>query len=334
MSAELSEITIGPYEPGDEVHILAAFKKVFDVERPLEVWNWEYRDNPAGLHCFLARLPDRQVVSQFTGIPRRVRFGEREVCFSEIVDSLTDPEFRRGLKKPGLFATTCYRFVDHYGRPDREIIMYGLPNPPAFRVGRALLGYVWLYELEFLTREFLGDPGEVAAELAGGVGSAAAVEAFSSDADALEAELASASQIAVVKDATYLNWRYPARPDVGYELVEYHDAGGRLFGLAALHHQWRGLPITVACDLQVDFASSSLGAVLHDIESRAAARGCSRLKILKRPRSDAWLALQDHGYRAQPDQFTFVARTYDRENLPIDHLRDHWQIGAGDFDIC
>ena len=50
------ELTIRPYQPGDEAKILETFNLVFRevcgpgyVDRTLEQWQWAYRDNPAGM---------------------------------------------------------------------------------------------------------------------------------------------------------------------------------------------------------------------------------------------------------------------------------------------
>ncbi len=115
MSVEgIVDATIGPYRHGDALEILAVFRRVFGVDRSLAAWRWAFLENPEGTHIFVARLPSGRIVSQFAGIPRRMKLGGGTACFAEIVDSLTDPEFRQGLKKPGLFASTCNAFVDHF----------------------------------------------------------------------------------------------------------------------------------------------------------------------------------------------------------------------------
>lgn len=329
---DLSDVEIGPYRPGDEHEILRVFEKVFGWRRSVEAWNWQYRDNPAGIHCFLARLPDGQVLSQFTGIPRRVRVGDRDVCFSEIVDSFTDPDYRQGLKKPGLFATTCYRYVDHYGRPDREIIMYGLPNPMAFRVGKALLGYVPFYKVELMTRDLQPDPG--AAEPApAGNGRLMRVEHPSEDTDALFERLAPRYGVLTVRRREYLDWRYARRPGVDYDIRELRAASGELCGLIVLRHGWLDQPVSVIADWLVDREHPLSREAVRGAEALAARAGSTRIQAFFPPGSPESSGLAELGWRAEPSQWRLVARTYDRENLPLSWLKDSWYLTLGDFDI-
>lgn len=326
-----NDIEIGPYRPGDEPEIVRVYNLVFRQNRTVEAWRWAFQDNPAGTHCFVARLPSGRILSQFTGIPRKVRLRDRTVCFAEIVDSFTDPEFRQGLKKPGIFASTCYAFVDHFGRPDREIVMYGLPNPPAFRVGRALLGYVHLYDVQLLTAPSLPPPRDESGLEDGG--RCARVDRYSADADAFEARAGAVHEALVVRDAAYLNWRYAARPDLGYSKVEFRDAGGGLFGLAALRHGWLDGSTCGAAELFFDRHHPLVPAAVRRILEIAGAAGDRRVQVFARPGSPEWNGLAQHGFIPEPSHFRFVARTYDREAVPLDWLKDAWYVSLGDFDV-
>jgi hypothetical protein len=72
------DVEIGPYRPGDEHAILALFKLVFNVDRSMAVWNWQFRDCPQGIHAFVGRLADGTIVSQFTGLPVKTKVGQRK----------------------------------------------------------------------------------------------------------------------------------------------------------------------------------------------------------------------------------------------------------------
>jgi hypothetical protein len=331
MSRDVNDIVIGPYQKGDETEILRVFTKVFGVTRSLDAWTWQYANNPAGLHCFLARFPDGQVVSQFCSVPRRVRVRDRTFCFAEIVDSFTDPDFRQGLKKPGLFASTCYAYVDAFGRPEEEVIMYGLPNPPAYRVGSRLLGYVHFYKVELLSRR-LEEASPLAAEVPGG-SAATVVDRASTDIEGLFQRLATWHPVLTVRDALYLHWRYADRPDASYEQIEYRDRSGRLFAYTALRHRWLDQPETAVAEIMVDRDHPSARSVIVDVEARARAAGSERLRVMLRPESPEWTALHTSGYVPEKSQFRLVARTYDKETIPLDWLRDNWYVTLGDFDI-
>ena len=326
MSKDLSTIEIGPYRPGDEGEILRVFNQVFRVERSLDTWNWEYRDNPEGIHVFLGRFPDGQVVSQFAGIPRRIKVREGLACFAEIVDSLTDPEYRKGLKKPGLFATTCYRFVDHFGRPDREVVMYGLPNPPAFRVGSLLLGYSHLYDVEYLTCE----PGS---DTAAHPPSVEVIDSVPDDVDGLWDRIRGRYDVATVRDRRYLQWRYGDRPDAEYELLSLRDDTADLFGFVVLRHRWLDDAVTALADWVVDRDHPRAPEAVQAVLAAARAAGTARIRAVFRPGSPEWNGLAAVGWVPEASRFRFVARTYDAERVPLAWLKDAWFITLGDFDI-
>lgn len=332
MSRDLNDVVIGPYVDGDEHEILRVFTKVFGVERSLEAWRWQYLENPAGTHIHLAKFPDGAVVSQFCGVPRRMKVRDEEYCFSEIVDSYTDPDYRQGLKKPGLFASTCYEFVNHFGRPDREIIMYGLPNPPAYRVGSRLLGYVKFYKIELLTKHLEGDAADPGDDVGGGV-TAHPVERFSDDVDQLYASVSTHHDVMTIRDARYLNWRYTDRPDATYDQIEFRDAAGAIVGLCSLRHRWLDQPETVPAELLVGRDHPAVPHILRWIEARSRARGADRIRAMFRPDSPEWTGLASLGYVPERSPFRLVARTYEREVVPLDWLRDNWYVTMGDFDI-
>jgi hypothetical protein len=240
------EVTIGALRPDEAQEVLSLFKKVFNVDRSLEVWNWEFRDCPEGIHSFVGRTEEGRIVSQFCGIPTRMKVRDRTLIFSQIVDSMVDPDFRSGLKKPGLFASTVYRFVDHFGHIDREAIMFGLPNPPAYRIGRRLLGYTYLNDIDVLAKEVIADPARpmppLDVEEAGTRHRFAVVPRFSSDLDLLFLRLKPRYEVIAHRDTRYMNWRYADCPQWRYTLVESRDAAGTLSGVLVLRTEWLGQP--------------------------------------------------------------------------------------------
>lgn len=139
--------TIRVYEPGDEHDILELFNSVFRVDNPdfvprkLSHWNWRFRDNPEG-HQTLLAIADDRVVGLYTGIPARWRFPYGTGLGTQAVDSCIAPEYRRSLRKTGLFMTLARQWFDEFRGPDKNHIGYGFPNPQAFRIGTKRLGYL------------------------------------------------------------------------------------------------------------------------------------------------------------------------------------------------
>ena len=204
--------TVRPFRAGDEPAILALFNDVFRVGNPdfvprtLAQWNWAFARNPEGHHTFVAESAGR-LVGTYTAIPARWRFPEGVHLGAQAVDTVVAPEFRRSLRKNGLFLTLAERWFDHYGRKERDRIVYGFPNPQAFRIGTTKVGYLPVHcpvpELALPLHAARGwEPEGIHVE---------EIERFGGEVDALDAALAAGRGISAVRDARYLNWRINRR---------------------------------------------------------------------------------------------------------------------------
>jgi hypothetical protein len=330
-------VEIRPYHEGDEHAILAVFGKVFPwARRSLEEWRWQYRDNPLGVHVFVGVLPDGSVVSQYAGIPRRVKVGDEIRTFAEMVDSLSDPEFRQGLKKPGLFGRTLNRYVGHFGHPDRETVMYGLPNPQAYRIGSRFFNYNLFHEVQGLDRDLSAAGLSLPAEdLAGG--SFEEVADIPPDADALWKRIEPQFDVATVRDREYLHWRFAARPHHPYRIHALRERGGELAGMVVLRHDWlraeTGVRTTAVAEWLVVRDRPLSKALPALIEGIAHGVGAERVRYVFRPGSEEWRHLAGIGYVPQSTGFRLVGGTYDHAAVPLRRLVDHWYFTLGDFDV-
>lgn len=331
MSDASGQTVIRPYRPGDEEEILRSFNDVFKIDRPMSTWQWQFAQNPEGIYCYVADS-DGRIVSQYAGIPRRTRYGADEGCFLEIVDSFTHPDYRRGLKKRGLFARAWEAFVERFGHPDRNALFYGLPNETAFRLGRRILTYEPVCELPILGKD-LGSAGPAFHEELGDGARAATVGRFTDEVNALWEHASRWHDVINVRDSRYLNWRYSARHDVPYELVEFREASGHLFAVAALRHGWLSEAQSALCELLVDREHPLIPAAMRHVELRARRSGARILRAAARPGSHEGSGLLALGYTADELRFRFVAHTYDLEKLPLERIRDGMYLTLGDFDL-
>jgi hypothetical protein len=275
-------------------------------------------------------LPDGTVVSQFAGIPRRVQVGAVERSFSEIVDSFVDPSFRSGLKHPGIFARTACGYIHHYCRPDCEAFAYGLPTPEAYRLGHRLLGYSHLWNVDVLLKDARPDPSHDHSRLE-------ALAELPPDTDGLWARVRRQQDIGVVRDRSYLTWRYVAKPGAPYRRYALRDERGVLVGIVILRDDWlRGdfcARVTAVADWIVDrthpLAHELFGAIPH----LAAREGADQAALMFAPRSQEWRLAIDAGYRPTRTKFRFVGRTYDPEIIPLERVASGWFVTLGDFDV-
>jgi len=326
-----ANITIGPYQPGDEHAILRCFKTVFGVDRSLDHWKWKFGNCPYGIHCYLGKTDTGQVVSQFTGVPTPYKVGADTFTFCQMIDSMVDPAFRKGLKKPGLFAATVYDYVDRYGHEHEEAIMYGLPNPQAFRIGKRLLGYSFIHDIVTLYKSaeaLRTDPLEAVGTI-----TVERVDRFGADADTLWAAFEPSVDVSLVKRADYLDWRYADCPDVDYAMVVARSGDGRARGLAVARSEYIGTGDAVLCDwvVPVDDVDAAR-ALLAAIEAEARRIDATGLEVLFPRYAPQFALLESWGYTPKETRFIQVARSY-TPKVPLDLLEAKWFYTLGDYDL-
>jgi GNAT acetyltransferase-like protein len=321
---------IGPYRPGEEASICRLFEKVFGKKKTLEHWRWEFLENPAGTHIFLARDERGEVVGQFASTPMRMKIGDETHTFAMMVDNMTDPDCRQGLRKPGLFASVVYAYVEHFGRVEHEALGFGLPNPPAYRIGKRLLGYSHIQDPLVHVKELPAGPQEPPA-LPEGL-EITVSQSVEPDHDRLWERTRPRFPLIAIRDRRYLEWRYTRCP-----VATYH------FVAARRHHELRAL--VVFKPSYIDHDSASLVDFVwpgDDVEAlRVALLHAETLaRIAHRPRIEAMLpiyaaeldVLRSIGYRSESSGFVLVGRTY-HPPLTLDWVRDRWWYTLGDFDL-
>ena len=329
MSRDLSDVVISLYRGGDDEEILRVFNRVFGDGRTLDEWRWLYCGNPEGLQAHLARFEDGEVVSEFCAVPRRVKLPDGPALFGEIVDSYTDPSYRKGLKRRGPFASAGEWFAQTFGRYDRDIIMYGLPTPANFRIGQRFLGYTHVEEVDMLFRE-IGPGGDAALS---SECRATRVDRFGDGVNGLYRRVESAHECIVVRDTRYLNWRYADRPENPYELWEYRDHRDLVFAIAVLRRGWSGGDELAVADLLAEPDHWVLPDVIRHIESRGRAQGCERAMLMLNPRGEQWGGVMGLGWEPRRTHFVFTARTFQPERLTLEWLQENWYFTLGDFDV-
>ena len=335
------EIAIREYRPGDEAGILALFNRAFaqvdpDFEpRDLETWRWLYERNPSGRRIMLAVDPEGRVVAQYAGLGQRVAVGGRRLRANLAVDSVNDPA-RRGLQHPGAFVRAGRVFAQHFGgrTSSEDAFMWGLPEPPAWRVGRRFLGYQVVRNLNRLVAEPSGNGA-----LEDAVGAVREVAEIPADVDLLFERCAATRPALVVRDRAHLTWRWLERPGqaASVALAPGADAGTEPLGLAVyragvLDGERTGL----LCDWLVP-ADAGAGAVRAAVQLRnwaleRARRDGLPLTTVFPETAPEFLDFQRAGFRVRATRRVLVARSY-RRDVSVDWLRRNFFLTLGDTDL-
>jgi hypothetical protein len=338
-----ARFTVRPYRDGDEHAILALFNDVFRVGNPdfvprtLAQWNWAFARNPEGHHTFVAESAGR-LVGTYTAIPARWRFPEGVHLGAQAVDTVVAPEFRRSLRKNGLFLTLADRWFDHFGRKERDRIVYGFPNPQAFRIGTTKVGYLPVH----CPVQELALPVAAAQSWAPDGVHVVEVERFGREVDAFDESLAAGRGISAVRDARYLNWRYADCPTTRYRLLRAESASGKLRGFLVHGLGWHGFRREIApiVDFLVAPGDATtwralLGDAARAADAAGAVAGAPRLDTLLAwapPPHRHWRDLTALGFRPEPSRFNLCIRIF-TDSFDLEFARAHWYVVMGDSDI-
>ncbi len=335
--------TIREYQPGDEVELLATFNRVFGgvdpnfVPRTMEEWEWTYKRNQSGWRIYLAVHDDGRVLSQYAGIPERARIDGQDTYFTQAVDSMTDPAFRAGLKRPGLFVLTSYPYSDAYGGPppDKDTIVWGLPIPPAWRIGKMYMKS----EMVRTHLKLVAEPDQLTVP-AGGSLQVQELTEFPDDAIELFEEHSRRHLAMAVRDKAHLDWRYVHKPGFHYNKVAVRRKG-RLVGLAVeragvFSHDAGSL----LCDWMVagperagdPFDVQAAAELLAWWRARALENQAGPMTALFPDTAPEWLALQDVGFRARDTVYFLVARNFVKQ-YDMRWLRRNWYYTLGNTDL-
>jgi hypothetical protein len=116
------------YEIGDEEGIFELWNSVYpakkyDYDKWLRWWQWLHRDNPAGKSKIWLAEHNGKIVGQYAIMPIKVKIDNEVVLFSQSLDTMTHPNYRR----QAIFETLAKRVYDEAHR-DGISIVYGFPN--------------------------------------------------------------------------------------------------------------------------------------------------------------------------------------------------------------
>lgn len=323
------------YESGDEAAILAAFNRIFAAVDPtftprgIEEWRWLYERNPSGRRIWLAVADDGRVLAQYAGIPQRVLLDGEPSAFSQSVDSMSDPEFRRLAREP-LFVQVGRAFDAAFGGEGatKDTLMWGLPVPAAFRIGRRALKYELVRQQHKLScptaRVALPRSTLVAEELAD----------FPAETDALAAQMGRERGGVAVRDRAQMRWRFTDNPRHRYRIGAVRR-GGALAGLAVFR---RGAFDLVEDGLLVDWMAApddadARVALLAWVVECARAEDCERVTTLFPDTAPEWLVFQDLGFHACATRYFLVAWSFS-PRFHLGWMRRHWYYTLGDTDLA
>ena len=282
--------SIGPCKEGDEQGILELWKAVrpegeYDREKWLRWWHWMYKDNPAGPGTIWLAKHNGKIVGQYAIVPVEMKIGSKVILGSQSLDTMTHPHYRH----QGIFEMLARKVYDK-AKKDGIYVVYGFPNKFSYPGFIRKLSWFDIANMQMMCKplnwqnaiklkvrnKFLQRVLAIGASLVFnkvffGTQRPLAVEgltisqvnSFNERFDEFWTKICNQSQIMVVRNKNYLNWRYSA-PDVNY-FIFVAEKDSKICGYLVLRHRIRkGVKVSDIFDIVAQSEE-----VMHCLVSRA-----------------------------------------------------------------
>ncbi len=232
-------IQLRSIERADVSALAALARSVFNTAWDEAYVDWKYFKNPAGPVFGACGVVVGQVVASFGNLPVRLKQGSKVVAAAQAVDAMVLPDFRRQ-KLFDRLARQTYAAMDNGGVQ----LTYVFPAPAAHRAFIAHLDYIDVAAVPRFVRVVDVDSLAAATKHSGlkawqdqaawrmtcwgrrhrpqSIDPSLRTEQvaeFDERFDGLWQAASSEMPIAVVRDATYLNWRYASHPHQEYTVL-------------------------------------------------------------------------------------------------------------------
>jgi hypothetical protein len=309
--------------------------------RTPEAWDWLFRGR---LDRYVVADAGDRLAAQYALLPLRVQHRGTVIDASLSLDTATHPDFAgRGLM------TDLGRRA--YDRPGGELVL-GFPNPKSAGILYNRLGWSELTPFPLLFKPLAGlvralAPPRLRAGPA--VDSLARVirrdraraaerfERFGPWADDIWEAASSALGTTVVRDSTFLNWRFADAPAT-YDRFLARAGGGPAAYSVLRTVPWRHGRVSYLMELAaLPGAEDAAASALEAAATTARAAGAGGIIAIASPRNPLGRVLRAHGFRTVPKRaragFSFGTRLSGALEGHAELKRlDAWHVTAADFD--
>lgn len=340
---------VRPFRAGDECALVALFERVFGRAISEEQWRWKLKRRFCPAENVWLAIEGERIVFQYAGMPMRVKIDDQIVDAVVSVDTMVAPENQKQR-----LVTQIAPFTYETWREGGIEFVFGTPNE---RWGSMLakLGFETLFPLERLVRPIRPEAllarrlrfpflsrlpvGRIPAafwnrKLQRGEITTREVSSAGAEFDRLWENVSRSYPFAVVRDRSFVSWRFfeaPLNPcrlllaerggePAGYAAFRIHEADGRKDGTLA--------EIFVAKD---DTAAAA--ALLLDLLAILHASGVEKLLTLAVPGHFLHRFFRSSGFLAGRGRWSVVLSPF-RPELPMERLKnaESWFYAGGDTD--
>lgn len=214
------------YKKGDEAEIITLFFEVFEKEMSIEQWKWKYLHQGNGrVYSKVVEDPSGKIVGHAGAIPLKGIFKGKLIPVFQIVDVMVHAKARGYLGRKNVFEILIKKLFENIGKEFPDVFCYGFPGTRPFILGKRIGVYdkveLAVENYKYLSRS-LFNPYRVQ------------MVAWDDDKlDDLWESLSTDFPLSLIRDKSYLNWRYAMNPFFSYQLFGFFLLG-KLNGWAVI----------------------------------------------------------------------------------------------------
>ena len=328
----MDEITIRPYEKGDERAINRAYNEIFNQHRSIEEWRWKFRPEQNASRIMIGLDGQNEVVSHFCAIFVNMQIDGRVLRLTQSLDAFCFD--RPELVRKKIFIKTAKRFYQEYCEGPGEIpFYYGTPGLKLLRLGKLALNFKGLMPIDYYYRETSRLIRPLGMLKGGSVWTALASEAdvSSGDIDDLWERSSGRYPVTLEKNGAYFNFRFKQHPVNKYMFIPaFQD--NIISGLAVISY---GERVVKWVDLLWDGANpDTLSYLFESAWGVTRKSGAVKLEMWLNNDTEASEVLVSHGMVEGENPYTFrlATCTFD-DSLDADDIAQRFCFTMGDSDM-
>ena len=316
--------TLRPAGNADRSGLLALWRAAFGREADPDEWAWKY-DGPFGHHTVVCVHDSGRIAAAYPGVPLPTRCHGRDIRIDVLMDSMSDPAFRGVLGgRRGLFVRTAEHYFALHGGQDKAWALFGFPGRRHFALGGYLLGYAALTRQPvYLTRPAGPAPRPWRPVRISPWEASMGLDLLGSVAARLERHY----PVAVIRNATFLRWRYLDHPRKRYQIWLARSLAGRALGYVVILRR-DGAVRVVDMRLPPD-----QGLVRAFVSRLAREAGADRLEVWMPAGHFLQPLFQAAGFVPEPEPIGFIAGRRDLVAEAAGVLDQDMFYTLGDTDV-
>ena len=346
---------IRPYTSGDEDGLIRLLNAEFSSQITYEEWDWKYLRNPAGDPITVIAEYGETIVGHLSTIPVWMTVHGRRLLGVQWVDFAMDAELRKTLAGAKIIMKMC-RFWQKQTACRSDIgIGYGYPSPHFVSFSLAYWGYKTIlpapqlvkivnsaYVLDrvlsrihihsrndrglcFQFRDFFRKRVTEAHH----DDEAGRIHIFDSRFDELWYKASKTWNIAIIRDSSYLNWRYAPKRYTSLFMESHGEVTG--FSVTRII-SWNGWNIGLIGDL-VAIDETTASRLVSSTVKHLKTQGADIIRCWIVPTDSIYKTVRKQGFVQRESPYSLLAGTHSSDLL-IESMTDpaDWYISLSDSD--